>query len=947
MLSGALTSPAAAQTADTKTPQPSTATGRAADLEVSPRFGASFTTTGAGYQDPFFSIEGFVPLQHSGRDLTFLEGKVLYLTDSTMGGNLLLGHRFYSSSQNSVLGGYISYDFRDTGRNFFNQIGAGFERLGDSWDFRVNGYLPVGSTREQTFESLSNPTFQQNFLLLGRSRQFEAAMRGFDVEAGGRLLRLGEGDLRGYAGVYYYGAEGSKDAFGVRGRLEARPNDSLNLGVTVQNDPLFDTRVVLSLGVNFPGTRPRGVKRPSALARIGESVERISTITVDRQKKNDTIVALNPKTGTPFLFRHVNLGLGQGNGTYENPTGTVQDALNVAQSNDIVYVQSGTNPGIPAFTIPDGVSVLSTGPVQRIDTVQLKAVQLPLSGSGNFPTVTGTISLGNDTTLSGFAIANAVGSGVQGTNIQNVTIQDNRITNPTQQGINLIGVTGTSAIANNTITNSGLQGIFVQAFGSNQQEILASSNTISGSGSQGIFIQAAEGARQKFTANGNTVSGSNGQGIFAQASGSTTQELAINNSRVDSTRVGSDGTGGQGIFVQSANQAQQNITVDGSTVSNSAGQGIFAQASGSGQQNFAANSNTVSNSTGQGIFIQAAGNTQQTDNISKNTVDSTNKGSDGSGGQGIFVQAAEQTQQNVTANDNTVSNSKGQGIFVQASGGTRQQFTANSNTISGSKGQGIFAQAAGNTLQEINISDSKINSTGLGSDGTGGQGIFIQAAEQAQQNSTVRGSTISNSAGQGVFVQASGSTQQQFTADSNTISNSAGQGLFVQASGSTRQNITGNSNTVSGSSQGIFAQAAGNTQQQFTLNGNTISDSNGQGIFVQAAENAQQNFSLTNNTIKNTALDGVFIQASNTAQISAIVQANTLKNNSTYGLTAFMNSTKNLCLGLKGNNSGNILLQRNAGIFQVVDRDNVNANNTVTVNFAPGIGDFTNVPACP
>ena len=131
------------------------------------------------------------------------------------------------------------------------------------------------------------------------------------------------------------------------------------------------------------------------------------------------------------------------------------------------------------------------------------------------------------------------------------------------------------------------------------------------------------------------------------------------------------------------------------------------------------------------------------------------------------------------------------------------------------------------------------------------------------------------------------------------------------------------------------------------FNGNTVSGSDGQGVFVQAAENAQQNFSLTNNTINSSALDGVFIQASNTAQIAAIIQFNTLRNNNTYGLTAFMNSTKNSCIGLKGNNSNNnFLLQRNAGTFQVVDRDNVNANNAVTVNFVPSIGSFTNVPAC-
>ncbi|HEY9725454.1 MAG TPA: inverse autotransporter beta domain-containing protein, partial [Chroococcales cyanobacterium] len=276
---GALTHPVVAQTSETdsSTPLPSS-TGQAGDLKVLPRIGASFTTTGAGYEEPFFSLEGFVPLQQTpGSNLTFLEGRALVLTDSTFGTNLILGQRFYRPSQNIVLGGYLSYDVRDTGNTTFHQIGAGFEKLGDAWDFRINGYLPVGNTREQIAESISNPFFQQNFLILERSRQFQAAMAGFDMEAGGRLLRIGNGDLRGYAGMYYYSATGSEDALGVKGRLEARPNDNFRLGLSVQHDPLFDTSVVLSLGMNFPGSRPRGVQRGSALARMGESVGRTAT----------------------------------------------------------------------------------------------------------------------------------------------------------------------------------------------------------------------------------------------------------------------------------------------------------------------------------------------------------------------------------------------------------------------------------------------------------------------------------------------------------------------------------------------------------------------------------------------------------------------------------------------------------------------------------------------
>jgi hypothetical protein len=1073
LLSSALTSPVVAQTTDTDTGTPLPLSSTAADLTVLPRIGAGFTTTGAGYQEPFFSLEGFVPLQQTpGSTLTFLEGRLLFLTDSTMGGNLLLGQRFYSSSQNRILGGYISYDVRDTGNSVFNQIGAGFERLGDDWDLRVNAYLPVGYQRQQLSESFSNPAFQENFLLFDRRRQFEAAMAGFDVEAGGRLLRLGEGDLRGYAGVYYYGAEGSENAFGIRGRVEARPTDNLRLGLSVQNDPIFDTKVVLSLGFNFPGTRPRGVNNSSALARMGESVYRTATITVDEQKKKDTVVAINPNTGTPWQFRHVKLGMETGNGTFENPTGTVQDALNLAQPNEIVYVQFGENSGIPAFTIPDKVLVLSTGPVQRIETVQLGSVQLPLSGSGDFPQVVGTVTLGNDTTLSGFAIANVTGNGIQASEIQNVTIRDNRITDVTGQGISLNNVTGTSAIALNSITNSGGQGIFVQAVGNKQQQFTLDSNSITNSGGQGIFVAASGDAQQQFTANANTVSGSVGQGIFVQANNNTRQTFEIKDSTINRTRLDSKGEGGQGLFVAANGGAQQNFTLDNTQVTTSAGQGVFVAANGATsdrtiqtRQTFTINTPTVSDSTGQGVFVQANGNTQQEFEIKDSTINRTSLDSKGEGGQGLFVAANGGAQQNFTLDNTQVTTSAGQGVFVAANGATsdrtiqtRQTFTINTPTVSDSTGQGVFVQANSNTQQEFAIKDSTINRTSLDSKGEGGQGLFVAANGGAQQNFTLDNTKVTTSAGQGLFVAANGSpsdrtiqTRQKFTINTPTVSESAGQGVFVQANGNTqqefeiknstinrisldskgeggqglfvaanggaqqnftldnpnvtasaaqglfvaangdpndptiqtRQKFTLNSPTVNDSTgQGIFVQANGNTQQEFeikdstinrtrldskgeggqglfvgangeaqqnfTVENATVTDTAGQGIFVAANGNAQEKFSLRNNTITNSALDGIFIQANENAKISANVEFNILKNKTLPGFTATTNSAQTFCLGLNGNNSTtNFQLQRNAGTFQVIERDNLSTSNTGTVNFAPGVGDFKSVPACP
>jgi len=1060
LLYGTLIAPGVAQTTDINPDASLSSSTSAADLKITPRFGVGYSTSGAGY-DGFTSVEGFVPLlQSPGTTLTFLEGRLLIDNDAGFGGNLLLGHRVYNPKSDRILGGYISYDHRDTGSSSFNQLGAGFESLGETWDFRTNFYLPFGDTRQltqessvQSFSALTEPFFQDNFLVATgtqerfESRRFEAAMGGLDVEAGVRIARLGAtGDLRGYAGLYYYNAPESDNTLGWRARLEAHPNDNLRLGLSVQNDATFGTNVVFSIGANFPGTRPRGAKErgtsQQVAARLGESVVRQANIVVDEQFESESFIeqvilkATNPDTNEPYVFQHVNLGLVDGNGTFEAPFGTVQGAVAVAQADNIVYVQSGTNPGISAFTIPDGVAVLSTALPRIIDTVEFGTVQLALSGSGLFPEVTGTVTLGNDTTLSGFAIANVTGNAIEATNLQNVTILDNRITNPTAQGIILSNVTGTSVIASNSITNSGLAGIFVSTSGTTQQELTLTSNTISGSGSQGIFFQVAEDAQQQATLSNNTVSNSIGQGIFIEASGNTQQNLAIDNSTINSTSLSSDGSGGQGIFAQASGEAQQTFSINNSQINDSTNSGLFVQSSENAKQNFTLNNSTVSNSTGSGLLVQASGTTQQEFTLENSTINNTALASDGSGSQGIFVQANEGVQQqftltnttvsisagqgifvqvndaqnqNFTVSNSTVSDNSGQGISIQANGTTQQEFTIEASTIErtrvsndGSAGQGIFIQgndatqnfsingstvsdnsgqgisiqgndatqdftinsteitnntstgvliqASGTTQQEFALNNSTIDGTELGSDGGGGQGIFVQANEGVQQEFTIDNNTISNNASQGIFVQANDVKEQDFSIANTEISNSASQGIVVQANGSTQQEFNVENTTISNSKdQGILVQANGTTQQEFSIDDTTINLSTGQGVLIQASENSQQAFRLRRNTISGTVFEGILAQGNDSARIDARVQFNSLTNvNNTSGFTAVMNSNQNFCLQLDGNNSNtNFQLQRNAGTFQVVDRDSVEANNTGVVNFTPTTGDFETVTVCP
>jgi len=421
-----------------------------------------YHTEGAGI-NPFVGLEGFIPLLQAPASLTFLQPEISLSTGtSTFGGSLLVGHRFFNAARDRVYGGYFGYDLRDTGHSTFHQLGFGLEGLSDRVEFRINGYLPVGDTRRQLGDALTGTVFfQQNNLWLDRVRRFETAMSGFDAEVGTRLMPLGDGSLHGYAGMYYLNAQGDRSTVGIKGRLEARPNENVNVNLSVSHDGIFDTRVVLAVGINLTSQR----RAPAARPTLDPRIERQAGIAVDRRSIHDAILALNPATNQPYLFRHVLLGAAIGTGTIEAPYGTVAAAVQVAQASDIIYVQAGNLSAIPAMTLPDGITLLSTGPVQRLQT-QLGQVVLPLSGTGVLPrivdaTALSLVTLGNDNRVSGFSLENAVQNGVFGSNIRNPILQDNRILNASRSAILLENVSGTAIATNNTILNSGIAGVLV------------------------------------------------------------------------------------------------------------------------------------------------------------------------------------------------------------------------------------------------------------------------------------------------------------------------------------------------------------------------------------------------------------------------------------------------------------------------------------------------------
>ena len=404
-------------------------------LRVPSRFNLDFDSESGG-TPAYFSFDSFFPFhQQPGNSLFYFSPRIRFdfEDENTFGGNVLVGYRTYSAGRDRILGGYLAIDARDTGESVFPQIGFGFERLG-KFDIRANGYVPIGDTNQVTDSStsetgtiLTDAFFQGNQLILEGQNTIttiterEVALGGFDVEAGGTIIRFNDdGRLGIYGGVYYLAGD-NVSAIGGRGRLELQPVKRVRLGVGVQGDGVFDTRVFFNASVQLPN--PTELSSPDeeqqkiideagdVVVRLGEPVFRTNNIVVDEQQDIDVEVidftgpAINPATGDPFFFTFVATG-GMSAGTFEDPFGTVQEGLDatLGNGNDIVLVSvapGGPGP-IPAFTIPDNVTVLSDGFFHVVDVDGVGPVLLPGTGTGVLPVIDGFVTQGTNTVLAGF-----------------------------------------------------------------------------------------------------------------------------------------------------------------------------------------------------------------------------------------------------------------------------------------------------------------------------------------------------------------------------------------------------------------------------------------------------------------------------------------------------------------------------------------------------------------
>jgi hypothetical protein len=220
--------------------------------------------------------------------------------------------------------------------NFFPQIGVSYESLGESWDFRANGYTPLGPQ-----DKLGDFVPTGEIGLFGNSvgqltqAVINSSLHLAELEVARRLGA--ERDAWAFAGPYYL-ANDDLDSTGYRIGVRGYAYPDLLLQFAVSDDELFHTNATFSI-VWFVG-RTRTDFQPACGVpdRFREPVMRNDYVVLAQS----TAVGGIPFTdanGDEFRIVHVNGNTTTpGVGTFESPLAEqqVDEVQNFSQPGDII-----------------------------------------------------------------------------------------------------------------------------------------------------------------------------------------------------------------------------------------------------------------------------------------------------------------------------------------------------------------------------------------------------------------------------------------------------------------------------------------------------------------------------------------------------------------------------------------------------------------------------------
>lgn len=438
------------------------------------------TNIRAGNERSIYMTEFWVPFAQSDNSVLYGDLRMMGDNQENREGNLGVGYRQITDAPilgRGVAGTNAWLDRRITARGSkFNQITLGGEWLGEDFDLRANGYIPLSDKREIEIPNANpqGPALSGTGIVVDTNGTvLEEPQYGLDLELG---LELGQhfdfikdntDSFRVYGAGYYFNGDNTDDVAGWRTRFTADVSQNIQIGARFQRDDERGSQGFLEATFRFPFGSKRSYRKEGLRARLDESPERDIDIVTGEQVTDtgDRVQVLNQTTGAAQEVLHVdNTAAGGGNGSAENPFNTLADAQAASSAHTIIYVTQGDGTGTNQ---DQGIALNQTGQ--------------QLIGSGtNFVYDSGRFTTANGANPTSILIASATTAPVIG----NVNAGQDGVT-ITADNVTVAGLT----IDNN---NTGRDGIVVEADGAAASaQNVTIQNVTTQNNRMGIYIHGA------------------------------------------------------------------------------------------------------------------------------------------------------------------------------------------------------------------------------------------------------------------------------------------------------------------------------------------------------------------------------------------------------------------------------------------------------------------------
>jgi hypothetical protein len=703
---------------------------------------------GIGYEDGYTTLEAFLasdPSQWAATPFLDVRGHIFdngkWAANAGVGLRTLWGNRAYGIN--------TYYDYRNAGRFNSNQLGVGLETLGELFDFRINGYLPVGAKTSDPYHAAFGG-FSGNYMFV--SQKYQSAMKGADAEFGFHWGKSESFDFYAAAGPYYFIGDVTPATWGGKARLSGTFKDILTLEISDSYDRTFHNKFQGQISLNFffgPKSKVKKQGRTCKAAntltdRILQPVGRQEIIVIGKTRK--TTVAIDPSTGLPYLFVFVD-NTSSSDGTYASPYPSLVQAQDNSSPNDIIYVfpGDGTTRGMDSgITLKANQKFWGSGVSHSIQT-SAGAISLPAQSSSS-PAITNTnlntegnaVTLAANNAISGFTITSAITDAIFGTDSQSLDVSFCTFENTIRYAIEA-SFPGNASISltNNQFFNN-TNGIFLTLNGTATLD--CSDNTFQGQTS-------ISSVPLEIVANGNALAAFIENNVFND---NTTGSIRLNfNNVVDANisvlnnMITNNGTG-----------AQQHLGSSFVIVSNGTTENCSIALEGNSFID-----NTLNNSNSVSLYLHTSGAFTNLEITASTNTMSNNGGS-------ALVLATPVNTLTLLATDNTITGNNDNGIAVISSGSTSAgNITINNNTITdiGNTSNGIAINQDFSTLN-LTILNNEINRC----EGTGIISYAPTGIDSLILN--VAGNTISNCQNLSSNA-ASGLDLEQFTNFAGSVTN--------------------------------------------------------------------------------------------------------------------------------------------------------------------------------